>query len=176
MKKKIVALFAAIAAVLGFGFAANTAMADEYGSTGEINGNVVAFSLEGFTPGETVVVTYDDTYVAAAQVVTVANKTAEGTAGKTGKVQVNYTLKAGTPAGTVITATAKGQESGHVATASVTVKTAVGEGTGSASEGTGSASNELGNTGASIAPYALAVVLLAAAGFSVFAARKASAR
>lgn len=176
MKKKIVALFAAIAAVFGFGFAANTAMAADYSGTAAISGNVVSFTLGGFKAGELVDVTYDDTYVASAQVLTVANKTVFGKAGDTGKVQVNYTLKAGTPAGTVITATAKGRESGVTASASYTVKTAVGEGTGSASEGTGSASNELGNTGASIAPYALAVVLLAAAGFSVFAARKASAR
>lgn len=31
MKKKIMAVLATIAAVLGFGFAANTAMADDYG-------------------------------------------------------------------------------------------------------------------------------------------------
>lgn len=33
MKKKIMAVLATIAAVLGFGFAANTAMADDYGAT-----------------------------------------------------------------------------------------------------------------------------------------------
>ena len=39
MKKKIVAILATIAAVFGFGFAANTAMAVDYGS---INGNATA--------------------------------------------------------------------------------------------------------------------------------------
>lgn len=33
MKKKIMAMLAVIAAVLGFGFATNTAMADDYGAT-----------------------------------------------------------------------------------------------------------------------------------------------
>ena len=33
MKKKIMAVLAVIAAVLGFGFATNTAMADDYGAT-----------------------------------------------------------------------------------------------------------------------------------------------
>lgn len=33
MKKKIMAVLATIAAVLGFGFATNTAMADDYGAT-----------------------------------------------------------------------------------------------------------------------------------------------
>lgn len=175
MKKKIVALLAAIAAVLGFGFATGTAMADDYSSTGTIQNNVVAFELGGFTPGETVVVTYDDTYVASAEVITIANKTATGTAGTTGKVQVNYTLKAGTPAGTVITATGVGQTSGVTATASVTVQ-ANNAPAGTPSGNAGTAQGGMPTTGASVAPYAVAVVLLAAAGCAVFAARKAGAR
>lgn len=167
MKKKIVALLAAIAAVLGFGFATSTAMADEYGSTGNVNGAVVSFTLKGFEPGETVDITYDDTYVAEAKVTPIAM--ISGKAGATGGVQVDYTLKAGTPAGTVITAKGVGRTSGHEATASVTVETAVGE-------GTPAAGNKVPQTGASVAPYAVAVVLLAAAGCAVFAARKAGAR
>lgn len=169
MKKKIVALLAAIAAVFGFGFASSTAMADPYGSTGTISGTTVSFDLMGFTPGEKVIVSYDDTYVESVQVTSIAMRTVEAEAGKTGGVHVTYTLKAGTPAGTVITATGVGQDSKVEATASVTVETAVGEGT----TATG---NQVAQTGASVAPYAVAVVLLAAAGCAVFAARKAGAR
>ena len=45
MKKKIVAILATIAAVFGFGFAANTAMA--YGATGTVSGNVATFTFTG---------------------------------------------------------------------------------------------------------------------------------
>lgn len=54
-----------------------------------------------------------------------------------------------------------------VATASVTVA-ATGEGTAK--------KNETASTGAAIAPYVVAVVLLAAAGISLVAVRKSSAR
>ncbi len=169
MKKKIVALLAAIAAVLGFGFATSTAMADPYGSTGTVSGTTVSFDLKGFNPGEVVIVSYDDTYVESAQVTPIDMRTIEAKAGETGGVHVTYTLKAGTPAGTVITATGVGKDSKVKATASVTVETAVGEGTPAAGD-------QVAQTGASVAPYAVAVVLLAAAGCAVFAARKAGAR
>ena len=61
MKKKIVAILATIAAVFGFGFAANTAMA--YGATGTVSGNVATFTFTGLTPGQRYVVSYDDTTV-----------------------------------------------------------------------------------------------------------------
>ena len=61
MKKKIVAILATIAAVFGFGFAANTAMA--YGATGTVSGNVATFTFTGLTPGQRYVVSYNDTTV-----------------------------------------------------------------------------------------------------------------
>ena len=52
MKKKIMAVLAVIAAVLGFGFATNTAMADDYGATVTYGGTTatVTFPAGTFRP------------------------------------------------------------------------------------------------------------------------------
>lgn len=165
MKKKIVALLATIAAVLGFGFAANTAMADPYGSTGAVEGNTVSFSFAGLTPNGDVTVTADDNVVS--DIVKVVSRTFKADA--QGTLAVKYILKEGVAPGTVITATATDVTTGKTVTASATVP-ATGTGTGTA------ATNTVPQTGAAVAPYAVAVVLLAAAGYAVFAARKASTR
>ena len=151
MKKKIVPILATIAAVFGFGFAANTAMA--YGATGTVSGNVATFTFTGLTPGQRYVVSYDDT--------TVENVTLTAT----------YTFKsgfAGTIASSIYAVDGAGNPTGAaLASASVTVA-ATGEGTAK--------KNETASTGAAIAPYVVAVVLLAAAGISLVAVRKSSAR
>ena len=165
MKKKIVALLATIAAELGFGFAANTAMADPYGSTGAVEGNTVSFSFAGLTPNGDVTVTADDNVVS--DIVQVVSRTFKADA--QGTLAVKYILKEGVAPGTVITATATDVTTGKTVTASATVP-ATGTGTGT------TATNTVPQTGASVAPYAVAVVLLAAAGCAVFAARKAGAR
>ena len=165
MKKKIVALLATIAAVLGFGFAANTAMADPYGSTGAVEGNTVSFSFAGLTPNGDVTVTADDNVVS--DIVQVVSRTFKADA--QGTLAVKYILKEGVAPGTVITATATDVTTGKTVTASATVP-ATGTGTGT------TATNTVPQTGAAVAPYAVAVVLLAAAGYAVFAARKASTR
>ena len=92
MKKKIVAILATIAAVFGFGFAANTAMA--YGATGTVSGNVATFTFTGLTPGQRYVVSYDDT--------TVENVTLAATkysnvkeAHEDGTLTATYTFKSG---------------------------------------------------------------------------------
>lgn len=165
MKKKIVALLATIAAMLGFGFAANTAMADPYGSTGAVEGNTVSFSFAGLTPNGDVTVTADDNVVS--DIVQVVSRTFKADA--QGTLAVKYILKEGVAPGTVITATATDVTTGKTVTASATVP-ATGTGTGT------TATNTVPQTGAAVAPYAVAVVLLAAAGYAVFAARKASTR
>ena len=165
MKKKIVALLATIVAVLGFGFAANTAMADPYGSTGAVEGNTVSFSFAGLTPNGDVTVTADDNVVS--DIVQVVSRTFKADA--QGTLAVKYILKEGVAPGTVITATATDVTTGKTVTASATVP-ATGTGTDT------TATNTVPQTGAAVAPYAVAVVLLAAAGCAVFAARKAGAR
>ena len=45
MKKKIMAMLAVIAAVLGFGFATNTAMADDYGATVTYSGTTATVTF-----------------------------------------------------------------------------------------------------------------------------------
>ena len=120
MKKKIVAILATIAAVFGFGFAANTAMA--YGATGEVSGNVATFTFTGLTPGQRYVVSYDDT--------TVENVTLTATkysnvkeAHKDGTLTATYTLKsgfAGTIASSIYAVDGAGNPTGAaLATASV---------------------------------------------------------
>lgn len=165
MKKKIVAILATIAAVFGFGFAANTAMAVDYGS---INGNATAsttsvtFTFTGLTPNGKVKVEYFDPVI---DVRPIAEKTF--TADANGTLKLQYILKEGTPAGTTITATVTDLTTGKTASASA-ITPATGEGTAK--------KNETASTGAAIAPYVVAVVLLAAAGISLVAVRKSSAR
>ena len=167
MKKKIVAILATIAAVFGFGFAANTAMA--YGATGTVSGNVATFTFTGLTPGQRYVVSYDDTTVenvtlAATKYSNVKEAHKDGTL-------TTYTFKsgfAGTIASSIYAVDGADKPTGAaLASASVTVA-ATGEGTAK--------KNETASTGAAIAPYVVAVVLLAAAGISLVAVRKSSAR
>ena len=134
MKKKIMAVLATIAAVLGFGFATNTAMADDYGATVTYGGTTatVTFPAGTFQPNESVTVYYDD-------------------AGKTIAVKAVGAVS-GTKTATIqVPATGTGDQSG-----TTTATTA--------------------NTGAAIAPYGVAVVLLAAAGIALFAVRKNTTR
>lgn len=162
MKKKIVALLAAIAAVLGFGFATGTAMADPYGQPGVVEGNSVSFTFQGLTPNGEVTVTADDAVVS--DIVKVISR--KFNADENGTLTVKFILKDGVAAGTVVKATAV-EKNGKSVTLEATVpSTGAGAQTG----------NQVPQTGASVAPYAVAVVLLAAAGCAVFAARKAGAR
>lgn len=179
MKKKLMALFTAIIAILGFGFTAGTAMADPYGQTGAVTGNTVSFSFSGFTPNGSVTITADDNVVA--DIVQVISRTF--TANAQGNLSVKYILKDGVAPGTTITAVATDNTTGKTATSSATTP-AIGSGddttTATTPNGTDTttngATNTVAQTGAAIAPYVVAVVLLAAAGCAVFAARKAGAR
>ena len=174
MKKKIVAILATIAAVFGFGFAANSAMAvDQYGATGTVSGNVATFTFTGLTPGQYYVVSYDDT--------TVENVTLAATKySKAAKAHDDGTLTAtfkkgfaGTISSQIFASDAEGHHTGAaLASASVTV---AATGTGAA-DAAANGSAQTASTGAAIAPYAVAVVLLAAAGISLVAVRKSSAR
>ena len=150
MKKKIMAVLATIAAVLGFGFATNTAMADDYGATVTYGGTTatVTFPAGTFQPNESVTVYYDDAIVADVQQIAEVSKTF--TAKADGSLTLLYTFKA-SQAGKTIAVKAVGAVSG--------TKTAT-----------------IANTGAAIAPYGVAVVLLAAAGIALFAVRKNTTR
>ena len=153
MKKKIMAVLATIAAVLGFGFATNTAMADDYGAT-------VTYG------GTTATVTFDDAIVADVQQIAEVSKTF--TAKADGSLTLLYTFKA-SQAGKTIAVKAVGAVSG-TKTATIQVPAT---GTGDQS---GTTTATTANTGAAIAPYGVAVVLLAAAGIALFAVRKNTTR
>lgn len=175
MKKKIVAILATIAAVFGFGFAANSAMAvDQYGATGTVSGNVATFTFTGLT-GQYYVVSYDDTTVE--NVTLAATKYSKAAkAHDDGTLTATYTFKkgfAGTISSQIFASDAEGHHTGAaLASASVTV---AATGTGAA-DAAANGSAQTASTGAAIAPYAVAVVLLAAAGISLVAVRKSSAR
>lgn len=175
MKKKIVAILATIAAVFGFGFAANSAMAvDQYGATGTVSGNVATFTFTGLTPGQYYVVSYDDTTVE--NVTLAATKYSKAAkAHDDGTLTATYTFKkgfAGTISSQIFASDAEGHHTGAaLASASVTV---AATGTGAA-DAAANGSAQTASTGAAIAPYAVAVVLLAAAGISLVAVRKSSA-
>ena len=160
MMKKIMAVLATVAAVLGFGFATSTAMADDYGQTGTVTSSSVAVTLNGFTEGEDVVVTSDK----GTGIEQVAQLTVKAKTGGVVNVKVN-----GVPCNTTVTVKGVGQTSGHVATSTATTAACNADG----STATNATTAE---TGASVAPYAVAIVLLAAAGIALVAVRKTSAR
>lgn len=169
MKKKIVALLAAIAAVLGFGFATGTAMAAGYGETATVVGNVatIGYPRGTFTGGAPITVTADDTYVSDVKLVAMRNFQ-PGNAKSDGSANLQYTLT-----DAAVQAIAEGKTVTVTATDGThTVETALTK-ANIAQTGEGP---KVPQTGASVAPYAVAVVLLAAAGCAVFAARKAGAR
>ncbi|MDM8323122.1 hypothetical protein QUW48_06160 [Bifidobacterium pullorum] len=167
MKKKIVALLAAIAAVLGFGFASGTAMAEPYGQIGTVEGSTVTASFTGLTPNGPVTVTADDNFVS--DIVQVISK--QFYADAQGNLSVKLILKDGVAPGTLISVAATDETTQTSTTVTSTVP-ATGEGTPSTDQG----QSQVPQTGAAIMPYIVAVVLLAAAGIAVFAARKSSAR
>lgn len=175
MKKKIVAILATIAAVFGFGFAANTAMA--YGATGNVSGNVATFTFTGLDKDTYYVVSYDTSAVDKVDLVDIQYSKAVKPTMHNDKdgyyLTAAYTLKpgfSGSLTSSLFVSDGSNQPinaSAPIAQASVTVP-ATGEGTAK--------KNETASTGAAIAPYVVAVVLLAAAGISLVAVRKSSAR
>ena len=119
-----------------------------------------------FQPNESVTVYYDDAIVADVQQIAEVSKTF--TAKADGSLTLLYTFKA-SQAGKTIAVKAVGAVSG-TKTATIQVPAT---GTGDQS---GTTTATTANTGAAIAPYGVAVVLLAAAGIALFAVRKNTTR
>ena len=161
------AVLATIAAVLGFGFATNTAMADDYAPTVTYSGTTatVTFPAGTFQPNESVTVYYDDAIVADVQQIAEVSKTF--TAKADGSLTLLYTFKA-SQAGKTIAVKAVAASGTKTATIQVPAT-----GTGDQS---GTKTTTTTNTGAAIALYGVAVVLLAAAGIALFAVRKNTTR
>lgn len=170
MKKKIMALLAAIATVLGLGFASSTAFAVDYGATITVNGNVAtaSYSAGTFQPNESFTVSFDEAYVSNVQ--QIAMKTwGPFKADENGAANIVITLtEAGRKAAEEgkLTATVTGDK-GTTITSPVVAAATPATGTGDQS-----ADNVVAHTGASIAPYVIAVILLVAAGVALFAVRK----
>ena len=169
MKKKIVAILATIAAVFGFGFATNSAMAvDQYGATGKVEGSTVTFTFTNLPKGRYYVASESEAVsaitLAAAKSNIVSITVDNGTATAT------FTVKASCN-DTKVTATLYNADTNEALTSADVTVPATG-----ACETTTNGSAQTANTGAAIAPYIVAVVLLAAAGISLVAVRKSSAR
>lgn len=177
LKKKIVAIVAAIAALFAVSAGTTVAFADDYGASITVSGNVatVTFQPGSFEPNETVNVTVDTDYVS--NVEQIANKTYTFKADAKGGLNLRFTLTdKAVKEGATITVTAKGATSGKVYTASAKVP-ATGTGTVTNTSTTDSKSGTtLAQTGATVAPYAIAAVLLALAGIAAFAVRKQNTR
>lgn len=160
MMKKFMALLATVAAVLGFGFAANTAMAEDYGATGSVTGTVATVTFTGLKAGATYYVQADTDVVSNVEQAAL-KEFGPFTANDKGTLTVKVTLKAGTKTDVKLLAADK--------TTVLTSYTVT-------APATGNGAPTVADTGASVAPYAVAVVLLAAAGVALFAVRKTSAR
>lgn len=180
MTKKIMAILAVIATALGLSFATATAFAvdgDGYGASVTVSGNTatVTFPAGAFQPNEQVTVTWDDNVIADVQ--QIGERTF--TAAADGSLSLRYIFKEGQAAGQTITVTAVGAQSGS-RTAQITVPaTGTGDQSGSNGDsgiggiiGNAGESGTTANTGAAIAPYGVAAVLLAAAGLALFAVRR----
>lgn len=125
----------------------------------------MTFPAGTFQPNESVTVYYDDAIVADVQQIAEVSKTF--TAKADGSLTLLYTFKA-SQAGKTIAVKAVGAVSG-TKTATIQVPAT---GTGDQS---GTTTTTTTNT-AAIAPYGVAVVLLAAAGIALFAVRKSTTR
>ena len=180
MKKKLMALLAAVAAMVGLGFAADSAMAVDYGATIPVTGNVVTYTVPAgtFRPHETVTATFDDTYIS--DVVKIVQKSKQFEANADGGLTLQYTL---TDAGLKAAQEGRnpqivlvGETSGNRFVLTLTAP-AVGPGD-QTDDKTDDKTNggTAADTGAAVAPYAIAVALLAAAGIAILSVRKANAR
>lgn len=169
MKKKIVAILATIAAVFGFGFAANSAMAvDQYGATGKVEGSTVTFTFTNLPKGRYYVASESE--AVSAITLAAAKSNIVSTTVDNGTATATFTVKASCN-DTKVTATLYNADTNEALTSADVTVPATG-----ACETTTNDSAQTANTGAAIAPYIVAVVLLAAAGISLVAVRKSSAR
>ena len=194
MKKTIMAVLATIIATLGLGFAAGTAVAEPYGANVTVSGTTatVTFQSGTFEPNETVTVTWDDNVIRDVQQIGARTFTAKsdgslslryifqpGQAGQT--VTVTVSAESGTHSATVtLPATGAGDQSGDSSASGsgTTGSGTTGSGTNGTTDGGSSitAGTTVAKTGATIAPYGVAAVLLAAAGVALIAVRKTSRR
>ena len=126
----------------------------------------MTFPAGTFQPNKSVTVHYDSAIVADVQQIAAVSKTF--TAKADGSLTLMYTFKA-SQAGKTIAVTAVGAVSG-TKTATIQVPAT---GTGDQS---GTTTTTTADTGAAIAPYGVAIALLAAAGIALFAVRKSTTR
>lgn len=185
LKKKIMAVVAAVAALFAVSAGTTAAFAEDYGAA-TVSGNTVTVSYKAgaFDPYETVNVTVDTEYVS--NVVQIADKTYTFKADAQGALTLKLTLtQKALENGGKVTVTAKGANSGKTYNTSAEVPatgapkaddTAKSDGSAKSDDTAKSGSAALAQTGASVAPYAIAAVLLLAAGAAAMAVRKQNSR
>lgn len=178
MKKKLMALLTAVATILGLGFASSAAYAVDYGGDITVNGNVAtaSYSAGTFQPNESFTVSFEETYVSNVQQIAMKSW-GPFTADATGAANIVITLTAaGVKAAEEgkLFATITGDK-GTSFTSQVVDIPATGPGnqTGSSDQAT-SDDGSIAYTGAAIAPYVVAVVLLAVAAMALFVVRKSN--
>ena len=126
----------------------------------------MTFPAGTFQPNESVTVHYDGAIVADVQQIATVSKTF--TAKADGSLTLLYTFKA-SQAGKTIAVTAVGAVSGTKTTTIQVPATRTGDQSDTTTTTTA-------DTGAAIAPYGVAIALLAAAGIALFAVRKNTTR
>ena len=177
-KKTLVALVATIAAVFGMGFGVSAANAVDYGAEVAVSGKVATVTFSGLTPGAEYRVQYDNAVYSNVTLASLVYSNA-AKAHQDGTLTATYTFRDGAKAGDQVKATLVDAAGNVVTTATITVPaTGAGDNEGT-SNGSSEGSTEeggLAKTGAAIAPYAVAVVLLAAAGIALVDVRKNAAR
>ena len=173
LKKKIMAVVAAVAALFAVSAGTTAAFAEDYGAA-TVSGNTVTVSYKAgtFDPNETVYSTVDTDYVS--NVVQIADKTYTFKADAQGALNLKLTLTQKTlENGGKVTITVKGANSGNTYSTAAEVPAT---GAPKADDTAKSDGSTLAQTGASVAPYAVAVVLLLAAGAAAMAVRKQNSR
>lgn len=166
MKKQIVALIVAVAAIVGSLAVGSAAFAEDYGGTGEIKGNTVVFTWDTLPVGTVSETVYVDTeYVSGGTVTPITQKVNGPYYHKyeDGSFSVKATLtKKAISEGTTVTAKAVFlTEDGHTYEGTASQKVPA---TGASSAASASSGSSLASTGAVIAPYAVVALLLCAAG------------
>lgn len=171
LKKTLVALLAAIATVFTFGV--GTASAD-YGADVTVSGSTATVTFHGLTPGNMYRVRYDDTNVSSVVLAKYVYSN-EAAAHQDGTLTATYTFRDSAKPGDQIAAVLVDANNNDVVTATITVP-ATGTNNGGTTTGGTTSNDTIAKTGAAVAPYGVAVVLLAAAGIALFAVRKSTAR
>ena len=176
VKKSLIALFSAIAAVLALGMGASSAFAEDYGATVTATGNTVAFTIPSgtFDSGSDIILSWTDTNISTILKAGSVTYQADDNGGFSGKVVFSSAVTEST------TIVATGTKDGSQVEYTIKVlPTATGEGTGTTTtthDQSGTTATTTASTGATVLPIVGGIVLLAVAAIAILLLRKKTSR